>query len=129
MPVGAAAAMRFGMAEVEERLAGRREPLDLLVQRWRQHVDAGRRERVIWDLALVEAVVRPALAREREVKAPPENNDRRVWVYTGIDAAAMKADFFAVMDRYHTEGSAVGPPRDGHAGVRARVFGPVSVRD
>lgn len=101
MPVDTAAAMVVSMREVEERLAGRREPLDLLVRRWRDHVDASRRERVLWDLALVEAVVHPHLATAREVRTPPENTGRTVRVYTSIDAAAMKADFFAVAERWH----------------------------
>jgi purine nucleosidase len=116
MPVNVAAAMVFSLQEVEARLARRREPLDLLVQRWKQHVDPGRRERVIWDLALVQAVIHPSLARERQVRTPPENVERQVWAYTGIDAEAMRADFFAVVERYHAEA----PGRGGESDPRAR---------
>ena len=49
---------------------------------------------MIWDLSLVEAVIRPALAREVEAKTPPENTERTVSVYTSIDADGMRADFF-----------------------------------
>jgi purine nucleosidase len=55
---------------------------------------------VIWDLSLVEAVIHPEMATEVEVPTPPENTPRKVWVYTGIDVAAMKADFFAAVDSY-----------------------------
>jgi purine nucleosidase len=100
MPHNTALPLRFEMADVERRLAGRREPLDFLSRRWQQHLDASRGERVIWDLALVEALIHPELATEREVRTPPENTGRTVGVYTAIDAAAMRADFFAVMERY-----------------------------
>jgi inosine-uridine nucleoside N-ribohydrolase len=100
MPVSTAAGLPFGMAEVERRLAGKPEPLDFLVQRWKQHVDGARRERVIWDLALVEAFLRPELATAVDARTPPENRPRSVRVFTAIDGPAMKADFFAVTDRY-----------------------------
>lgn len=115
MPVSTAAALTFGMEEVEGRLAGRREPLDFLVQRWKQHVDPARRERIIWDLALVEAVIHPHLATAREVKGPPEDGGRLVSLYTAIDAAAMKADFFAVLERYDAAGArtpTAAPPKE-----------------
>jgi inosine-uridine nucleoside N-ribohydrolase len=100
IPNNVASAMRFQIREVRERFQGRGPLLDFLVARWERHVDAGRRHRTIWDLALVEAVIHPEMAREVEVPTPPENTPRKVWVFTSIDAAAMKADFFAAVDRY-----------------------------
>ena len=100
MPHSTAAAMAFTMAEVDARLAGKPEPLDFLAQRWKQHVDGARRERVIWDLALVGAVVRPDLATEVDARTPPENRPRTVRVYTAVDGAAIKRDFFEVVERY-----------------------------
>jgi purine nucleosidase len=103
MPHTTAAAMHFEMREVEQHFSGRREPLDFLVQRWKQHMDASRAERVIWDLALVEAVIHPEFAVEREARTPPENTARTVGVFASVDAAKMKADFFAVLDRFARE--------------------------
>jgi hypothetical protein len=94
MPHTTAATLSFDFADLRRRLGGRSELDDFLVDRWRRHVDAARRARVIWDLALVEAVIRPALARQSEVQAPPENGGRRLSVYTWIDADAMRADFY-----------------------------------
>jgi inosine-uridine nucleoside N-ribohydrolase len=100
IPNNVSSAMRFQIEEVRERFRGRAPLLDFLADRWERHVDAGRRSRTIWDLALVEAVVHPEMAREIEVPTPPENTPRKVWVFTSIDAAAMKADFFAAVDKY-----------------------------
>jgi purine nucleosidase len=100
MPITVAGAMRFEIEEVRESFRGRAPLLDVLVDRWEQHVDAGRLGRTIWDLSAVEAVIHPELATEVEVQTPPENTPRTVWMYTGIDAAAMKADFFASVDRH-----------------------------
>jgi len=100
MPNTVSGLMRFEIEEVRERFRERAPHLDFLVDRWEQHLDAGRHERTIWDLSVVEAVIRPGLATETEVQTPPENTPRKVWMYTSIDAAAMKADFFAAVDRY-----------------------------
>jgi len=102
MPTTVASAMRFEMDDTRERLGGRDPLLDFLVDRWVQHVDAGRRSRTIWDLSLIEALIRPEMVSEVQVPTPPENTPRDVWMYTWIDAAAMKADFYAAVDRYFT---------------------------
>lgn len=94
MPHDTSAALSVDFAEVVRRLGGRSELHDFLIARWRQHADASRRSRVLWDLALVEAVIHPEMAREVSVRTPPENKERMVSVFTSVDAAAMRADFF-----------------------------------
>ncbi len=98
MPVNVAAALRFERAEVAGRFAGRGPLADFLLRRWDAHMDGERAARVIWDLALVEALLRPALATEVEVQAPPENTARAIHVFKAIDAAAMRADFYAAFE-------------------------------
>lgn len=49
---------------------------------------------VMWDLALVEAMLRPDLATETLVETPPENTRRKIWMYDSIDATAMTADYW-----------------------------------
>jgi inosine-uridine nucleoside N-ribohydrolase len=102
MPHTTAAALTVHLDDVRRRFAGRSALHDFLVRRWEQHADSGRYTRVIWDLALVEAVIRPTLARQVEAKAPPEDGERLVSVYTSIDADGMRADFF---DRLLAPGS------------------------
>ena len=48
----------------------------------------------MWDVALVEAIADPGLATERQVTTPPENVQRRVWMYHSIDVESMKSDFW-----------------------------------
>jgi hypothetical protein len=50
---------------------------------------------VMWDLALVQALLHPEWAQEREVETPPENRRRKVWVYTSIDVEKMQEDFWS----------------------------------
>lgn len=94
MPHTTAAALSFAFAELRDRFAGRSELHDFLLERWRNHADPGRRSRVLWDLALVEAVIRPELAREVAARTPPENRQREVRVYVSIDAERMRQDFY-----------------------------------
>lgn len=49
---------------------------------------------VMWDLALVEAMIHPDLAVEVEVMTPPENTQRKVWMYKSIKIEEMQNDFW-----------------------------------
>lgn len=49
---------------------------------------------VMWDLALVEALLHPEMAMMKQCDAPPENKDRKVWVYGSIQAQAMRDDYW-----------------------------------
>jgi purine nucleosidase len=100
MPTTVAGAMRFEMEEVRRRFRGRHPLLDFLVDRWERHVDPGRYSRTIWDLAAIEALLHPEWAPEEEVQTPPESTRRKVWMYTSIDAGAMKTDFFAAVEGF-----------------------------
>jgi hypothetical protein len=53
----------------------------------------------MWDLALVEALARPELAKEALFRTPPENVQRDVHVYTDIDSEAMQSDWWRVVDK------------------------------
>jgi purine nucleosidase len=64
-----------------------------LTARWKEHCPDAT-TRVMWDLALVQALLHPEWAKEREVETPPENRPRKVWVYESIDAPKMRADFW-----------------------------------
>jgi inosine-uridine nucleoside N-ribohydrolase len=54
---------------------------------------------IMWDLALVEAMLREELATEVQVMTPPENRQRKVWVYDSIDTDAMRADYWNVAEK------------------------------
>ena len=52
---------------------------------------------VMWDLALVQAVLHPDMATTKQVLTPPENTQRTVTVYDSIDAEAMRRDYWSVV--------------------------------
>ncbi|MEM6316958.1 MAG: nucleoside hydrolase [Bacteroidota bacterium] len=94
IPVNIAAQMTFDRAEVNEKLKGQHTLGDFLSDRWFQHLDGSRRRRVIWDLALIQAVIYPDWATEVEVKLSKENGDRTVFFYKDIQAESMRQEFY-----------------------------------
>ncbi|MEM6468376.1 MAG: nucleoside hydrolase [Planctomycetota bacterium] len=49
---------------------------------------------VMWDLALVQAILNPEQATPVKVQTPPENEERVVRLYESIDAEAMREDYW-----------------------------------
>jgi purine nucleosidase len=64
-----------------------------LTNRWKEKA-TNDKVRVMWDLALVLAMISPNLATEEMVDTPPENSRRQVWVYRTLDAKKMEEDFW-----------------------------------
>ena len=62
--------------------------------------DAGSDSVSMASLALVQAVLNPELASEKQVFTPPENNQRKIYVYTRIDIERMKKDLWRSMERF-----------------------------
>lgn len=98
MPANVCRKLVFDLGETIDGLRGRGSVWDYLAARWLSHSPQARKW-IMWDLALVEALARPELARESLFKTPPENNRRDVWVYTDIDGDAMKRDWWAMAKR------------------------------
>lgn len=68
----------------------------ILEDRWREQ-NPQDEIRVMWDLALVEAYLNPALAQIKTVKTPPENTPRKIKAYIKIDEKALANDFWKVV--------------------------------
>ncbi len=97
-------------ADVDAHLKGRGGVWDYLVERWETFPrTANQPRKVMWDVALIEAIVRPELATRSLVGAPKihdavnveqyPDNPRRVTVFRAIDAKGMADDFWAEMGR------------------------------
>ncbi|PHN01205.1 nucleoside hydrolase [Flavilitoribacter nigricans] len=53
---------------------------------------------VMWDVALVHAFLDPDMAPETPVRTPPENVQRRIWMYSDLDFSAMQTDYWETMN-------------------------------
>ncbi len=96
MPLEAAFPLQFGREDTYVRLDAARPIERILEDRWREHnpQDA---KRVMWDLALVEAYLKPQMCSVETATTPPENKQRPVQVYVRIDHQALAEDFWKVL--------------------------------
>ncbi|MEO0530946.1 MAG: nucleoside hydrolase [Planctomycetota bacterium] len=93
MPANVSEPLKFDRDETFARNEALGPLGEYLSERWRYHA-AHHTTRTMWDLALVEAVLRPEFAKQRSVTTPLENTRRQVSLYTDIDEAAMQADYW-----------------------------------
>jgi len=107
--------MELSKKEVDEHLSGRGGVWELLVERWETFPrTASKQTKTMWDIALVEAVLRPKLATPVVIGAPTihdsttvqqfPDNPRRVTVFEAIDAEGMRRDFWEAIDAAITDG-------------------------
>lgn len=94
LPINVAAAFKFTYAEVVERLDAAIPVNQYLIHRWYTHIDGGRLQRVLWDLALVELLIHPDRGTLVDVQAPAEHGYRPLKVFKDLDVDFLKEDFF-----------------------------------
>ena len=82
MPVNVVANMKFDYRRTQKVFQGKHELTDFLLQRWFNHAGSGRQQRVLWDVALIEAMINPELVEEVKVSAFENEN---VWMYKSIN--------------------------------------------
>ncbi len=106
--------MKLTKRDVDEHLKGRGGVWYLLVERWETFPRTAKSEsKVMWDVALIEAWLRPELATPVVVGAPiihsatqveqNPSNPRKIKVFEAIDAAGMERDFWQAIDAAMTE--------------------------
>ena len=100
IPNNVSGKMKFYWDETVEQFRGKHELTDYLLDRWYNHVDAGIKERTIWDLALIQAIIFPEWAKEVKISTSKDRGDREIWMYQDIDAKKMRDEFFATTLKY-----------------------------
>jgi purine nucleosidase len=94
MPVSTARDLTFTYADTEAKLRGVHPLATTLIDRWYTHIDGSRQHRIIWDLAVVEALIHPDWAEQTQIMLSKDNGNRKVWFYTRIQAGKMQQEFF-----------------------------------
>jgi len=54
-------------------------------------------------LALVQAFLNPDLCTQKQLITPPENTQRKIYVYTRIDAERMQKDYFKTQPMFQAK--------------------------
>ena len=68
-------------------------------KRWWTVKDPEQNKWIMWDLALIEAIANPDLAKLKSFETPIENVKRNINIYTFIDTLKMKRSFWKHYNR------------------------------
>ena len=99
MPTSTAVQYQFGRDSTFARMDESGAVGRYLKERWQNFApDAG--QWTMWDVALLQAYLKPEQATEIKIPTPPENTEREVWLYTDIDERAMARDFWERLQDY-----------------------------
>ncbi|MEM9354261.1 MAG: nucleoside hydrolase [Planctomycetota bacterium] len=98
MPTNVAKDLTFDRRDTFDRLAELGPAGELLVDKWNARFE-DYETWIMWDVALVEALLRPELAEQSTVSTPPENTPRQISVYSAIDAPQMRRSYWKALQR------------------------------
>lgn len=90
----------FEKSAVDRQLKGKGPMADYLIARWETYdrwwteEDPEKHKWIMWDVAIIEALIHPNMATTQTFNTPPENLSREISIATKIDAATMEADFW-----------------------------------
>ena len=98
MPVTVAIDLKFPKEDSFSRQEKMGDLGEYLTKRWTEHSPDSKRW-IMWDVALVEAMLIPENATAKQVSTPPENTQRKIWLYDSIDVEAMSEAFWAAVSK------------------------------
>ena len=93
MPNSTTGQFHWSKAEVDAHFKGKGGVRDYLVKRWESHAPNDQ-QRILWDIAVFEAVLRPELATLTEIV----HDGSKLHVWTEIDVKGMQADYWEATD-------------------------------
>lgn len=96
MTASASSELVFGKQEAEKYLRGKGGIWDFLINKWDERFPQ-QQEWIMWDVALIEALIDPSLTRSEKTLTPPENTQRTVNVFTSVNKELMTASFYAAI--------------------------------
>jgi inosine-uridine nucleoside N-ribohydrolase len=82
----------FEQAETFDLFRNRGPKYQVLVDRWRTLYPESRTW-IMWDVALLHAIMNPDLVTEKDIWTPDENFRKRIFVYTHLDEVKMRREF------------------------------------
>tara|TARA_B110000263_G_scaffold246297_1_gene257166 strand:+ start:413 stop:1345 length:933 start_codon:yes stop_codon:yes gene_type:complete len=94
----------FNKNKVDIVLKGKGGISDYLVNRWESYnrwwtdLDKDKKQWIMWDLALIEAISKPSLAKKKLFHTPKENIDRIISIYTSINEKDMQEYFWSKLE-------------------------------
>ncbi len=102
MPINVAVAMEIEYAELN-RAIGTHPIGAYLIQRWDNHLDGSRKNRVLWDLGLISAFINSDFATQEVVVTSRDSGNRPINFYKNLDAKAVYEDFYKTLLAFERE--------------------------
>jgi len=99
----------FDKSVVDDRLKAKGPIQDYMVSRWNTFErwwtkeDPAKLKWIMWDVAIIEALIHPHLAVKETFTTPPENAKRYIEAYISIEVDDMKASFWEAMNALKTD--------------------------
>ncbi len=100
MPANISRDIRFRKEETFGKLTNQGDIWNYLLERWDKKFPE-HEEWIMWDIAIIEAILHPQSATVREVYTPPENTRRKIKIYAKIRADAMMRDYWKTVEEYN----------------------------
>lgn len=98
MPITTAERFVFDRDETYLKLDDKMPVEWIMKKRWME-TNPDDTKRILWDLALVEAYLKPELCKKEKVSTPPENTRREINAYTEINNSALIQDFWQIIKK------------------------------
>ena len=102
IPVNVASAMQIGFDEMESKI-GNHFLGKHLQKRWVDHIDGERRQRTLWDLALITLFIHPEMGATEVITTSRDSGNRSITFYKSIDADAIYQDFYKTLLAFERE--------------------------
>lgn len=96
IPLNVAVNMEIEYADLKDAI-GNHPVGRFLLKRWDDHIDGSRKNRILWDLALVAIYINPDLAEKEVVTTSRDSGNRPITFYKNIDVEAIYQDFYETL--------------------------------
>lgn len=100
IPINVAAQMEFDFMATAQQFKGKYQLGNVLLDRWYNHLDGGRKKRTIWDLSLIQAIIHPEWAEEVSITTSRDNGNKKMFYYKSIEVDKMKKEFFEKLNSF-----------------------------
>jgi purine nucleosidase len=99
MPVSLSKTFELDASETSDIMRNKGGQWDFIINNWQEKslINTGP---LNWNVAVIEAILKPDDVKEMQTTTPPENLSRQVYVYTWINKEFMKIDFHEIIKKY-----------------------------
>ncbi|WP_350288425.1 nucleoside hydrolase [uncultured Croceitalea sp.] len=102
MPLNVAVHMEIDFDKINTKI-GNHFLGKFLMKRWIDHIDGSRRNRILWDLALISAFINPEMATTKIITTSKDSGNRPITFYDSIDTEAIYEDFYKTIFAFKKE--------------------------